>query len=76
MLAGTGNSSSAAGAMTYDQLRTEYADLGELKGERSLVTLNTRTGQILTNTLEDPASTWANVNQPSSVASAGCAGGA
>jgi prepilin-type N-terminal cleavage/methylation domain-containing protein len=43
------------GGPTYDQLRAQYPDLGELKGERRLVTLNTRTGQISTNSIETEA---------------------
>jgi prepilin-type N-terminal cleavage/methylation domain-containing protein len=45
----------SVGGATYDQLRALYPDLGELKGERRLVTLNTRTGQVTTNSIDAKA---------------------
>jgi prepilin-type N-terminal cleavage/methylation domain-containing protein len=70
MLADTANS---AGGPTYDQLRAQYPDLGELKGERQLVTLNTRTGQITTNSIE--TFDVANVNLPFIAPQQGAQGG-
>jgi prepilin-type N-terminal cleavage/methylation domain-containing protein len=72
MLAGTQNS---AGGDTYDAIRSlsVNAALGELKGERSLITLNTRTGQIVTNAVE--AFDVGNVNLPFLAPQVGAQGG-
>jgi len=48
----------------YNTLVASNPALPVLKGDRRLVTLNTRTGQILTNTLEDTSFDVTNVNQP------------
>jgi prepilin-type N-terminal cleavage/methylation domain-containing protein len=70
MLAGTQNS---AGGDTYDVIRSLNAALAELKGERSLITLNTRTGQISTNAVE--AFDVANVSLPFLAPQVGAQGG-
>ena len=61
MLADTPNRTVPAGP-TYNALRATNPDLGELKGERRLVTINTRTGQVLVNAIE--AFDTGNVNYP------------
>lgn len=48
----------------YDTLVTANPALPVLKGERRLVTLNTRTGQVLTNSLEDTSFDITNTNLP------------